>query len=315
MKNILTVIILTIAAFALAACEKTATPSTGNDSKAKITVKDAKYGDQEVPVDPQKIVSFDYGALDTLQALGLESKVAGLPKSNLPEILKAFADEKYQNAGNLFEPNFEKLYELKPDLIIVSGRTAAKIEELRKIAPTIYLEPKNEDYYNTFKANTELLGKILQKEDLTRQKLAELDKKLADLTAKTKASEKTGLISLYTAGKVSVYGPNSRFGVLHQAFGIKPADANIQEAAQHGQVVNFEYIKKIDPDYLFVIDRAKILGEETIAQTFFDNDVIKSTKAFKNNSIVYLNTENWYTVSGGIQSMTKMIEEISTVVK
>lgn len=315
MKNILTALILTIAAFALAACDKTATPSTSNDSKAKITVKDAKYGDQEVPVDPQKIVSFDYGALDTLQALGLESKVAGLPKSNLPEILKAFADEKYQNAGNLFEPNFEKLYELKPDLIIVSGRAAAKIEELRKIAPTIYLEPKNEDYYNTFKSNTELLGKILQKEDLTKQKLAELDKKLADLTSKTKSSEKTGLISLYTAGKVSVYGPNSRFGVLHQAFGIKPADANIQEAAQHGQVVNFEYVKKTDPDYLFVIDRAKILGEETLAQTFFDNDVIKSTKAFKNNSIVYLNTENWYTVSGGIQSMTKMIEEISTVVK
>lgn len=315
MKNILTVLALTISAFVFSACEKTSTPTTNSSSTAKITVKDAKYGDQEVPVDPQKIVSFDYGALDTLQALDLKNKVAGLPKSNLPEILKPFDDAKYADAGNLFEPNFELLYNLKPDLIIVSGRAAAKIEELRKIAPTIYLEPKNEDYYNTFKANTELLGRILNKEDLTKQKLAEVDKKLADLNAKTKASEKTGLISLYTAGKVSVYGPNSRFGVLHQAFGIKPADANIQEAAQHGQVVNFEYIKKIDPDYLFVIDRAKILGEETLAQTFFDNDVIKSTKAFKNNSIIYLNTENWYTVSGGIQSMTKMIEEISGVIK
>ena len=126
---------------------------------------------------------------------------------------------------------------------------------------------------------------------------------------------KNGLISLYTAGKVSVYGPQSRFGVLHQAFGIKPADPNIKEAAQHGQVVNFEYIKKVDPDYLFVVDRAKILGEETLAQTFFDNDVIKSTKASKNNGIIYLNTENWYTVSGGIQSMTKMIEEVSATLK
>jgi len=313
MKIFLSAFILTISAFLFAACESA--PQTGGDSKAKITVKDAKYGDQEVPLDPQKIVSFDYGALDSLMALGEENRVAGLPKSNLPEILKPFADEKYANVGNLFEPNFELLYTLKPDLIIVSGRAAAKIEELRKIAPTIYFEPKNEDYYNTFKTNTELLGKILNKEDAVKQKLAEVDKKLAELAAKTKASEKTGLIALYTAGKVSVYGPNSRFGVLHQAFGIKPADANIQEAAQHGQVVNFEYIKKIDPDYLFVIDRAKILGEETLAPTFFDNDVIKSTKAFKNSGIVYLNTENWYTVSGGIQSMTKMIEEISGVVK
>lgn len=315
MKNILSILILTISTFLLFGCETASTPTANNETKEKITVKDEKYGNQEVPIEPTKIVSFDYGALDSLMALGLESKVAGLPKSNLPEILKPFADEKYANVGNLFEPNFELLYNLKPDLIIVSGRAAAKIEDLRKIAPTIYLEPKNEDYYNTFKANVELLGKILKKEDLVKQKLDEVDKKLAELTARTKASEKTGLISLYTAGKVSVYGPNSRFGVLHQAFGLKPADPNIQEAAQHGQVVNFEYLKKIDPDYLFVVDRAKILGEETLAQTFFDNDVVKSTKAFKNNGIIYLNTENWYTVSGGIQSMTKMIEEISATMK
>lgn len=315
MKNILSILILTISAFLLFGCETGSKSTATNETKEKITIKDAKYGDQEVPLDPQKIVSFDYGALDTLAALGLESKIAGLPKSNLPELLKPFGDEKYANVGNLFEPNFELLYTLKPDLIIVSGRAAAKIEDLRKVAPTIYLEPKNEDYYNTFKANVELLGKILKKEDLVKQKLAEVDKKLAELTAKTKDSEKTGLISLYTAGKLSVYGQSSRFGVLHQAFGVKPADPNIQEAAQHGQVVNFEYLKKIDPDYLFVIDRAKILGEETLAQTFLDNDVVKTTKASKNNNIIYLNTENWYTVSGGIQSMTKMIEEITAAVK
>lgn len=315
MNNITLALFLFVAAFIFVACNTGQNAPANDSSKPTITVKDAKYGDQNVPLDPQKIVSFDYGALDTLLALGLESKIAGLPKSNLPELLKPLAAEKYVDAGTLFEPNYEKLYTIKPDLIIVSGRAAAKIEELRKIAPTIYYEPKNEDYYNTFKANTELLGKILKKEDLVKEKLAEVDKKLAALTEKTKNSNQTGLISLYTAGKVSVYGQSSRFGVLHQAFGVKPADPNIQEAAQHGQVVNFEYFKKVDPDYIFVIDRAKILGEETLAQTFFDNDVIKSTKAAQNNKIVYLNAENWYTVSGGIQSMTKMIEEISTVIK
>ena len=176
MKNILSILFLTISAFLFFGCETASTPIPTDSGSAKITVKDAKYGDQEVPVGPQKIVSFDYGALDTLAALGLESKVAGLPKSNLPEILKSFGDDKFIDAGNLFEPNFEKLYELKPDLIIVSGRAAAKIEELRKIAPTIFLEPKNEDYYNTFKANVELLGKILQKENIAKEKLAEVDK-------------------------------------------------------------------------------------------------------------------------------------------
>lgn len=298
-----------------AGCGTTPQSNTASDAAPKIKVADAVHGDQDVPVDPKRIVSFDYGTLDTLVALGLQNKIAGLPKSNLPELLKELNDEKYANVGTLFEPNFETLYTLKPDLIVVSGRAAAKIPELRKIAPTIFLEPKNEDYYNSFKANTELLGKILNKEAEVKTKLDALDKKVADLKAKTSASEKTGLISLYTAGKISVYGPQSRFGILHQAFGIKPADTEIKEAAQHGQVVNFEYLKKVDPDYLFVIDRAQILGEETLAKTFLDNDVMRSTKAFKNDGVVYLNTENWYTVSGGLRSLDKMVDEIIGIFK
>lgn len=298
-----------------AGCGTTPQSNTASDAAPKIKVADAVHGDQDVPVDPKRIVSFDYGTLDTLVALGLQNKIAGLPKSNLPELLKELNYEKYANVGTLFEPNFETLYTLKPDLIVVSGRAAAKIPELRKIAPTIFLEPKNEDYYNSFKANTELLGKILNKEADVKTKLDALDKKVADLKAKTSASEKTGLISLYTGGKISVYGPQSRFGILHQAFGIKPADTEIKEAAQHGQVVNFEYLKKVDPDYLFVIDRAQILGEETLAKTFLDNDVMRSTKAFKNDGVVYLNTENWYTVSGGLRSLDKMVDEIIGIFK
>ena len=280
-----------------------------------IAVADAVHGDQNVPIDPQRVVSFDYGALDTFAALGSSDKVIGLPKSNLPELLNAYGDSKYADVGTLFEPNFELLYTLKPDLIIVSGRAAAKIPELRQIAPTIFVEPKNDNYYDTFKDNTRLFGRILKKEDLVDEKLQELDKRTADLKAKATASEKTGLISLYTGGKISVYGPRSRFGIVHQAFGIKPADTNIKEAAQHGQLVNFEYIKQIDPDYLFVIDRAKILGEETLAKSFLDNDVIKSTKAAKDGHIIYLDTEIWYTVSGGLQSMGKMIAELDAIVK
>lgn len=310
MKKLIHGFTLILIAAGLAACNQA--PSQ-NDSRPRISVKDAKYGDQDVPIDPQRIVAFDYGALDTISALGSESKVVGLPKSNLPEILHPFADAKYANVGNLFEPNFELLFTLKPDLIIVSGRAAAKIPELRKLAPTIYVEVKNEDYYNSFKANTTLLGKILNKDELVKQKLAEVDTKLDALAEKSKSSNKNALIALYTSGKVSVYGPKSRFGVLHQAFGIRPADPNIQES-NNGQVITFEFFKKTDPDYIFVIDRAKIIGEETLAQSFFDNDVVKSTKAYKSKGLIFLNTEIWYTVSGGIQSMTHMIEEISKVV-
>ena len=63
------------------------------------------------------------------------------------------------------------------------------------------------------------------------------------------------------------------------------------------------------------MDRAQILGEETLAKTFLDNDVIRSTKAFKNGAVIYLDTEVWYTVSGGLTSMEGMIAEIDAIVK
>lgn len=300
-----------------AGCGQNSSGVIEDDFTQKFTVKDAVHGDQEIPYrpSPRRIVSFDYGVLDTIDALGATDSVVGLPKSNLPKLLERYRDDKFADVGNLFEPNYELLYTLKPDLIIVSGRAAAKIEDLRKIAPTIFLEPKNDDYYNTFTANVKLIGQILNLEEAASSKLAELDKKVASVKTANEASGKNALISLYTGGKISVYGPQSRFGVLHQAFGLKPADTNIKEAAQHGQVVNFEYIKQVDPDYLFVIDRAQILGEETVARSFLDNDVLRSTKAFKNNGVIYLDTENWYTVSGGLQSMSKMVDEIASLSK
>lgn len=62
------------------------------------------------------------------------------------------------------------------------------------------------------------------------------------------------LVVLSNGGKVSAFGPGSRFGMVHEVFGVKPADENV-EVAQHGQNVSFEYIVDLDPDYLFVIDR------------------------------------------------------------
>ncbi len=301
---------LGLAAFVASGCTSAPKSEAGVEF---LTVKNAKYGDQDIPANPKRIVAFDYGVLDSIIALGAEDKIAGLPKSNLPPVLADLGGDKTANVGTLFEPNFELLYSLKPDLIIVSGRAAAKIGELRKIAPTISIEIENDRYYESFKENTELLGRIVGKEAEATGKLNAIESSILSLAEKSKASNKKGLIALYTSGKVSVYGPKSRFGILHQDFGVAPADAKIVDS-NSGQVVNFEYFKSVDPDYIFVIDRAKVVGEETLARSFFENELMQTTKAYKGKGLVFLDTESWYTVTGGLQSMSKMISEVSRVV-
>ncbi|GJM75014.1 hypothetical protein HMSSN036_72300 [Paenibacillus macerans] len=60
---------------------------------------------------------------------------------------------------------------------------------------------------------------------------------------------------------MSAYGPGSRFGLIHDVFGVPAVDDTI-EASTHGQSISFEYVAEKNPDYLFVVDRDAVVTEE-----------------------------------------------------
>lgn len=110
-------------------------------------------------------------------------------------------------------------------------------------------------------------------------------------------------------GSLSAYGSQSRFGVIHNEFGVKQIDENI-ESAKHGQNISFEYIAEKNPDLLFVIDRAAVVGGDNSAKEVLENDIIKETDAYKNDNIIYLDPHVWYVSTGGLTSTNKMVEDI-----
>ena len=110
-------------------------------------------------------------------------------------------------------------------------------------------------------------------------------------------------------GNISAYGKGSRFGLVHNEMNIPAADENI-EVSNHGQKVAYEYIKKINPDYLFVMDRAAVVGGDNKATDMLENDIIYTTDAYKNKKIVYLNSPAWYVGAGGLESTNIMIDDI-----
>ena len=60
----------------------------------------------------------------------------------------------------------------------------------------------------------------------------------------------------------------------------KAADSSIKEKGNHGQPVTFEYIKKTNPDWLFVLDRSAAIGEEGKAdKDVLDNPLVAETTA------------------------------------
>lgn len=256
---------------------------------------------------PENVVVFDFGILDTLDDLGIE--VAGLPQSNVPEYLGKYKDEKYKNLGSLKEPNFEEIHRMQPDLIIISGRQADMYEEFSKIAPTIYVAIDNANYMASFTHNMELIADIFGKEDEIKAELEDIDERIAAIKEKADSSDEKALIILGNEGKVSAYGPSSRFGIIHDVFGFKAADDKI-EVSTHGQNITFEYILETNPDVLFVVDRDAAVGGDASAKDSLENDLVKKTKAYENDQIYYLDPDFWYLSGGGLLSIKEMIQEI-----
>ena len=307
-KTIISMIVIIAVIFGIYGVTKFAGNGVSADGeKIKIT---HKLGETEVTKNPSKVIVFDYGIADALNTLDVE--IIGLPKSSLPSLLSKYEDGKYENVGSLKEPDMEKVYELKPDLIIMSGRLESYYEELNKIAPTIYLGVDNTDYLGSFKKNMETLGQIFGKEKEVKAQVAKVEEAIGKVNEK--AEGVNALIALANDNAFSVYGEGSRFGIIHKEFGIEAVDKTI-ESSTHGQKASFEYILDKNPDYLFVIDRAAVTGGNTSAKEMFDNEIIKKTDAYKNGNIVYLDADVWYTISGGIESTQKMVEEVLEALK
>lgn len=286
--------------------------SNNTNSQEEIVNITHALGEVSFNKNPEKVVVFDYGIVDALDKMGVE--ITALPKSNIPKYLEKYKDTKYTDVGTLQEPNFEKINEIKPDLIIISGRQAALYEEFKKIAPTVHMVIDNKDYMTSFRNNMKTLSNIFSKEEIVEKDLAAIDDSVKVLKEKAAASGKNALVVLANEGSLSAYGQVSRFGIIHNTFGFIPVDKNI-EVSTHGQNISFEYIAEKNPDYLFVVDRNAVLGGNASASKTLDNDLIRTTSAYKNNKIVNLDAQVWYVSVGGFTSTKKMIDEVQNAIK
>ena len=304
---------LALVAVALAGCgsgqqtnSSSSETSTSSSRATSVTVKDSDGTEVKVPTNPEKVVVFDNGSLDTMDALGVGDAVIGAPTENLPEYLAAYSD--VENAGGIKEPDLEKINQLQPDLIIISGRQSDFKEDLSAIAPTLYLAVDGSDPWNSTKENITTLAKIFQKEGEAKTQIADLEDEIAELkTGAAKAGK--ALVVLVNEGQLSAYGAGSRFGIIHDTFGFAQADDQI-EASTHGQSVSYEYVLEKNPDVLFVIDRTQAIGGDDTNNNVADNELVKETNAGKNGKVITLQPDVWYLSGGGLESVETMLTDV-----
>lgn len=286
--------------------------NTSAQEENKTIVVTDQMGEVEVPVNPQNVVVLDYGSLDIMDKLGVEP--VALPKGSLPEYLSKYEDEKYVDLGGVKEFDLEKINAAEPDLIIIEGRQESYYEDLKKIAPVLYLGTTVEnDVFASAENNSEVLGKIFEKEDSVKSELEALNSRVEAVKAKVEESNATALMAMFNEGSLSAYGLGSRYDIVYSKFGFKVVDETI-ESAKHGQEISFEYIKEKNPDYLFVLDRGAITGAQASVKEAMENELVKTTTAYENGHIVYVNPQAWYVGGSGLMALDIIISDMEAAV-
>ncbi|MCT2535963.1 siderophore ABC transporter substrate-binding protein [Aquibacillus koreensis] len=297
--------------------ENSAYPMTVSPTVTEVAGEDVTYNFAEVEFEeqPENIVVFDFGFLDTLDALGVEG-IVGVANGGglLPAHLKDYESDQYTNIGSLKEPLLEDIAALEPDVIFISGRQSAFYDQLKEITPNVvFVGTTQDDYWNSFLGSVDIAAKMFGKETEAEEYLAQFDTALEEVKSLAEGHE-TSLVTMYNEGSLSGFATNSRFGYLYDVYGFKPVTEDI-EASSHGSSFGFEAILEFDPQVLFVIDRTAAINGESNIDADMENEIIKKTTAYKNDQIVYLDGALWYLSGGGLQSELDKIEEVIEALK
>ncbi|HHX35180.1 MAG TPA: ABC transporter substrate-binding protein [Gammaproteobacteria bacterium] len=269
-------------------------------------------GQTQVQKRPKTVAVLDWSTLDTMASLGVQAQ--GIPSSNiLPPMLSEYEDARFVRVGTLFEPDYEALKNLQPDLIILGRRAAGQYAEVAKYGPTLDLTPNPNDMLGSVVRNTEILGQIFDREQQAAELTAKLQASVKQLQTLS-AQQGTGLTLLTTGGKMSAFGIGTRFGMIHDVFGVQPAVADLK-VGRHGQSVSYEFLLEANPDWLFVMDRDAAIGREGVAaQQMMDNELVQATEAGAKGQIVYLEPVGWYLLdNSGLRVMQDNVDRLVDV--
>ncbi|MGF1755080.1 siderophore ABC transporter substrate-binding protein [Vibrio makurazakiensis] len=282
-------------------------------SIAKTITVSHPMGSTTLETKPERVIVLGMDSLDVLDHLGV--KPIGVVKAPMPTYLNEYQDTKFRSVGSLFEPNFEVIYSLKPDLIIVSNRSSESMKELSEIAPTVLFMADPAEYWETSQDAWRMLGMIFEQEKRIEQTIVQQQAQINEIRLQTKAQQANALTVMTNGGNLSTFGQHSRYSAIYQLFGFQEAARNIK-TSRHGDLISFEYIATANPDYLLVLDRDQAIGRsQGKALQQFNNPLINNTSAARNKKIAHLNAQAWYISASGITATQLMIDDMKGVLK
>lgn len=290
--------------FALTACQDKKAEEQATDTQAvaqsaeQATGIDTQIstiaGKQTLSANP-KLAVYDMALMQNLAILGVP--VAGMP-ADLPLFnLKAANTPDATDIGSANEPNLDALKTLAPQAIFVAENMPT--DKLADIAPTHRLMTDSQNVLQSTKQQLNDFAQLFGKDEQAKQAIAELDTAI-DKAKQAAANKGKGLVLLVDGQSITAFGKGSLYGFVHDAFGMPMADESVQGVA--GKSLTASEIAAINPDWLFVIDRATATGQtEQTAEAVLADPAIAGTTAGQKAQIAYLSADSYLATGGYYQ--------------
>lgn len=221
--------------------DKTADTS---ETKYPLTIKDASGKEIVIEKEPEKVVSLAPNVTEIIFALGKEDKLAGRTDYCIyPEEAK-----EVQSVGDLMNVNFEKLTEIKPDIVITSPMT---LEETRKKIADLGLKVLLIDNTQSFEATyniIEQIGKVLNANQKSNEIISSMKEKVESIKKKVAGKEKPSVYYVLSYGAEGDYtlGKNTFIdSMIEMAGGV-----NVANDVDSWSKYSIEKIVEKDPDII-----------------------------------------------------------------
>ena len=279
---------------------------TSQTFKEKTIVHD--FGTTKLKKVPKRIVILDNLYGEILNPLDITPVGATTGQADSQEFSTLFKKQ-YKNAkvvsvGWQGNPDLDKIAELKPDLILMTGEQEDLYEELSEIAPTVGYQintDENWDYHET----SLKVAEIFDKRDEMKKDLDRVDAREAVFAENVKAKfGNQKLMYLRVTDNDIRYYAYGHFGYLYDTYHFNRAETFNPD--DMFQVIDPDKLKDINPDLLIVQADSQELLDNKLKNT----PVWTSLKAVQNNKVIYADYST-YMLGFGIVSQEAIMRQIS----
>lgn len=318
MRKTKIILILMAALVFLSACGETGSNQVAQEQKVKTKTITHMKGETEIPVNPKRLIDLS-GSAEELDILGVPyiacAQTSMFDGVTVPPHLKdSFAQRGIETVGNwsgMTEINLERIAELKPDLIIMNAYSEKIYGQLKEIAPTVMLT----DDYNYVKWRDRFLelGDWFDKRKIAEKWLADYDAKAEELSKEIKeitGDETFAVLESNTValGSYYIYGVTAGPGEIVFT-DLKLNHTPLTPTDKWADVVNLEYLSKMDADHIIFTSNDGTLGE------LANSPVWKNLKAVKNGNVYLGDNETQYNLAYTSQGKLIYMEMIANAIK